>query len=197
MRIVKDPDERKQEILDAAIRVFARKGYEHTTISDVAKEIGVSQGLCYRYFPSKEAMYDAAIDEYAEYIATQNLKLANINPHMPLKEQIYQISGRMGEYMLAEKKKSNLYELFHKEGNHKLHNELFLRVAQKLVPYVTRTLETAIDRGEISVKDPAAMARFCVFGQVGILMDRELTQEEQSQQIQDCLMGILGLQEKR
>ena len=53
MRIVKGPEERRQEIVDGAIRVFARKGYEKTAISDIAGEIGISQGLCYRYFPSK------------------------------------------------------------------------------------------------------------------------------------------------
>ena len=73
MRVVKEPDERKQEILEAALRVFARKGYDKTSISDIAGEIGISQGLCYRYFPSKEVIYDVALDMYAEYIAQQNL----------------------------------------------------------------------------------------------------------------------------
>ena len=57
MRTVKEPDVRKQEILDGAIRVFAEKGYDKTTIGILAKELGISQGLCYRYFSSKEASY--------------------------------------------------------------------------------------------------------------------------------------------
>src|ERR1700722_17815337 len=43
-------------ILEAARRVFARKGLG-ATVSDIAKEAGVSQGLAYRYFPSKEAIF--------------------------------------------------------------------------------------------------------------------------------------------
>ena len=54
MRISKEPEARKQEILETAMKLFAEKGYEKTSISDIAKEIGVAQGLCYRYFPSKD-----------------------------------------------------------------------------------------------------------------------------------------------
>jgi AcrR family transcriptional regulator len=43
-------------ILEAARRVFARKGLG-ATVADIAKEAGVSQGLAYRYFPSKEAIF--------------------------------------------------------------------------------------------------------------------------------------------
>ena len=56
MRITKNPKVRKQEILDTALKLFGEKGYENTSIADIAKAIGVAQGLCYRYFPSKEAL---------------------------------------------------------------------------------------------------------------------------------------------
>ena len=68
MRTVKQPDVRKQEILDGAIRVFAKNGYDRTTIAGIAKELNISQGLCYRYFPSKEDIYHAAIEKYADLI---------------------------------------------------------------------------------------------------------------------------------
>ena len=53
VRIIKDPEERKQEIIEAALHLFSQKGYEHTTIQDIAKYLNISQGLCYRYFKSK------------------------------------------------------------------------------------------------------------------------------------------------
>ena len=43
-------------------------GYEKTSITDIAKAIGVAQGLCYRYFPSKEALFDSAIEQYADVL---------------------------------------------------------------------------------------------------------------------------------
>ena len=42
MRTVKEPTVRKQEILDGAIRVFAKYGYEKATISTIAKELKIS-----------------------------------------------------------------------------------------------------------------------------------------------------------
>ena len=66
MRITKEPEERKQEILDTAMRIFYEKGYEKTSITDITIAPAVAQGLCYRYFPSKEALFDSAIDQYAE-----------------------------------------------------------------------------------------------------------------------------------
>ena len=66
MRISKDPAERKQEIIETAMRLFYEKGYEKTSISDIAREMNVAQGLCYRYFPSKEALFDTAVEQYAQ-----------------------------------------------------------------------------------------------------------------------------------
>lgn len=50
IRVSKPPEERRQEIMDTAMRVFAEKGYEQTTMRDIASAVGVVPGLCYRYF---------------------------------------------------------------------------------------------------------------------------------------------------
>lgn len=47
---------RRTQILDAAVRCFARTGYYATTIEDVVRETGLSRGALYLYFPSKEAL---------------------------------------------------------------------------------------------------------------------------------------------
>lgn len=64
-RITKAPEERRQEIIDTAMKVFYEKGYEKTSISDIAREMNVAQGLCYCYFSSKEELFDTALDQYA------------------------------------------------------------------------------------------------------------------------------------
>jgi AcrR family transcriptional regulator len=46
-------DEKKSMILDAATKIFAEKGYQYATISEVAKEAGISTGLLYSYFKNK------------------------------------------------------------------------------------------------------------------------------------------------
>ena len=65
-RIVKAPEERRQEILDAAMKLFSEKGYEETSMADIAREVGVVQGLCYRYFDSKQKLFQEAMERYVE-----------------------------------------------------------------------------------------------------------------------------------
>lgn len=54
---------RRDEIFRAAARVFAKKGFAATKIADIASEAGLSHGLLYHYYPSKEAVYAALLDE--------------------------------------------------------------------------------------------------------------------------------------
>ena len=54
-----------------AIRLMAKRGYESTTLREVAKEAGVSVGLLYRYFPSKRAIIIALYDDLSADYARQ------------------------------------------------------------------------------------------------------------------------------
>lgn len=47
-------EEKRRLILDAAVRIFARKGYHGSRVGDIAEEAGIAHGLLYHYFPSKE-----------------------------------------------------------------------------------------------------------------------------------------------
>ena len=55
-------DERRDEILRAALGVFAQRGLEATRIADIAEAANMSHGLIYRYFPSKEAAFVALVE---------------------------------------------------------------------------------------------------------------------------------------
>jgi AcrR family transcriptional regulator len=56
-------DERREQILLHALKVFTLKGYSGTRISDVAQSAELSQGLIYRYFASKEDMFVAVVEQ--------------------------------------------------------------------------------------------------------------------------------------
>ncbi len=55
------PDERPQELLDAALRVFADRGFQITTLDEVAQAAGVTKGAIYHYFDGKEALLRQAL----------------------------------------------------------------------------------------------------------------------------------------
>ncbi len=54
-------EERRRQILEAAVAVFTQKGFHAANVSDVAAQAGVSQGTIYWYFESKEELFTAAI----------------------------------------------------------------------------------------------------------------------------------------
>jgi AcrR family transcriptional regulator len=56
-------DDKRRLILDAAVRVFARRGFDNSRVGDVAKEAGVAYGLVYHYFGSKDAVLEAVFRE--------------------------------------------------------------------------------------------------------------------------------------
>ena len=57
-------EQRRNQILEAAVTCFARKGFERTTMADIAAEAGVSDTLAYRYFSGKDEIIEAAIREH-------------------------------------------------------------------------------------------------------------------------------------
>ena len=56
-------DERQEQILNAALRLFATRGLSATKISDIAAEAGVSHGLVHHYFHSKEEVFVAIVEK--------------------------------------------------------------------------------------------------------------------------------------
>jgi TetR/AcrR family transcriptional regulator, fatty acid metabolism regulator protein len=55
--------EKRRQILDAAVRVFARRGFHTCRVSDIADEAGVAYGLVYHYFQSKDEILDTLFTE--------------------------------------------------------------------------------------------------------------------------------------
>jgi AcrR family transcriptional regulator len=63
-------EERRRQILAAAVRVFARSGYHGSRVGDIAEEAGVAHGLLYHYFSSKEEVLQTVFREnWGELIA--------------------------------------------------------------------------------------------------------------------------------
>lgn len=189
MRIVKDPDVRKKEILTGALKVFTKKGYDKTTITDIAKELDISQGLCYRYYSSKEEIYDAALDEYSNHIVNSNLERFKKDKRS-FKEKIKTFSGCVEEYKNPESDDDLLYGLFHGQNSQKMHDQLMMKVASKLVPHIKNELQIAKEKNEIQISDIDALAYFFVYGQVGMLINET---DNCSTRIQDLLIELLHL----
>ena len=85
------PVDRRRQILDAAIRVFARQGFHACRVSDIAREAGVAYGLVYHYFNSKEqVLNELFVERWSLLLAA--IREVDARP-IPPREKLDAIAG--------------------------------------------------------------------------------------------------------
>jgi AcrR family transcriptional regulator len=62
-RLTKRGTERREQVMEAATRLFAETGYHGTTVGDICDYLGVGKGVFYWYFESKEALFRELLDD--------------------------------------------------------------------------------------------------------------------------------------
>jgi TetR/AcrR family fatty acid metabolism transcriptional regulator len=73
---MRDPD-KPQQIIEAAVRVFARKGYYNSRVSDIAREAGIAAGTIYLYFKTKDDILVTVFrDKMADFVDTVRKAIA-------------------------------------------------------------------------------------------------------------------------
>jgi AcrR family transcriptional regulator len=72
-----DHEAYRQELLEKAFALFAKRGYAAVTMRDIAKELKVSTGTLYHYFPTKEALFQGLMNSFS---ARDTLQIAGQNP---------------------------------------------------------------------------------------------------------------------
>lgn len=78
-------DKRKEQIKTAALKVFSARGISGTKMSDIAAEAGISQGLSYRYFHSKEELFTLLVQEAIDKAQTA-IRNVPLLPGTPLEQ---------------------------------------------------------------------------------------------------------------
>lgn len=138
-RISKEPETRKNEIIDAAEDLFLTRGFEETTVSDIVNKVGVAQGLFYYYFKSKDEILNAVVEKYAEGAIAELSRVSN-DDRLNAIQKLQAIIEVMFSIM-AQKEKVALYL-------HQKHNELLhYRLGQKFMDRTISILLAIIDQG--------------------------------------------------
>ncbi|MDA1919371.1 TetR/AcrR family transcriptional regulator [Bacillus cereus group sp. BcHK140] len=151
MRIVKEYEERRKEILETAERLFLTKGYTKTTVNDILKEIGIAKGTFYHYFKSKEEV----MDEIIMRIIKEDVAKAKVivsNPNIPVLEKLFRVlmeqSPKSGDI------KDKMIEQFHQPNNAEMHQKSLVQSIIHLSPVLTEILEQGIEEGIFSTSYP-------------------------------------------
>jgi len=145
-------EQARGKILDAARKVFARKG-SAATMSEVAKEAGISQGLAYRYFPSKESILTTLVEQMARSGGGAAERVRRI-PGTPAER----LSTMITYVLESRREQPEFYQLFYQV----LYDEKAAAGLREVVGKSGRALQSAMRQlivegqatGEIANDDP-------------------------------------------
>lgn len=163
-RISKPPEVRRQELLDTAMELFAQKGYEETSMGDIARAAGVAQGLCYRYFDSKQKLFQEAMEQYVRACCAHFLPIIHDR-----EKTVRARLAEMAQAVITSDRHSPYSSFYHAPGNQPFHEELSLKICRFLLPHVEEELRAACDGGELSLQCPQVTASYLLYGQIGLM----------------------------
>ncbi len=155
MRVVKEAEERKNEILDVAERLFGTKGFDSTSTTDILNEIGIARGTLYYHFKSKEEILDAMIDrmtnrliEKAEAIAAR--KEISVLQRLTMMMLVLNVSDSNFHQELLEQ--------VHKPQNALMHQKMERSLLAGINPMITALIKEGIEQGICQTDYPEEVA---------------------------------------
>ncbi|MGE7632826.1 TetR/AcrR family transcriptional regulator [Bacillus paramycoides] len=151
MRIVKEYEERRNEILETAEKLFVTKGYTKTTVNDILKEIGIAKGTFYHYFKSKEEVMDEIIMRIIKADVAKAKAIVS-NPNIPVLDKLFRILMEQSPKSGGIKEK--MIEQFHQPNNAEMHQKSLVQSIIYLSPVLTEVLKQGIEEGIFSTPYP-------------------------------------------
>ncbi len=124
----------REEILSAAEKVFAAKGFFSTTMSDIAREAEFGTGSLYKYFKSKEDLYFTLIDEKVEEI--NGPVKAELSHKTPAVERIKKVLGLQFEFFERNRDFFRIYASERTRFEWTVKDELGKDLHEKMVAYI-------------------------------------------------------------
>lgn len=167
MRIVKEHDERKNEIIDTAAALFIDKGYDQCSINDILNSIGIAKGTFYHYFKSKEDVLDAAVNKMSEQILIQVQEIAAKKEIPPL-DRIIQV---LLAIRVTDHTEKALIQEMHKMQNALLHQKTLVSIITTLTPVFTEIVKEGNTSGIFQCKYPEESIQILLSATLTLLDD--------------------------
>jgi AcrR family transcriptional regulator len=165
-RIVKKPEERKTEILDAAEKLFHTKGYEATTISDIIAKAGIARGTVYYYFKSKDEIMDAVIERSIVNQIESLMPIVN-KQNLDAVAKIKQIITENSKMNLANQ---DMLDYLHQPQNVTMHQKSLVQGVRKSAPVIAQIIQQGVDEGQFKTEYPLELAEIILVG-ISFLFD--------------------------
>ena len=152
------PPDRRQEILDAALRVFAAKGFEAATNAEIAREAGVTAAALYYYFPSKTDLFQAAILERRGTILPNFQQIGEQLREMP-PETVLPMMVQFMTHFFADERTQAILRVLLAEGprNPELVGIWQEQAISAMAPILLQYVQEQMDRGRLRPMDPRVL----------------------------------------
>lgn len=179
-------------ISEAAMKIFARKGYYKTTVDEVAEQSGVVRGTVLHYFGCKERLFNAVLDSLGEAISEEINSVVYDNG-IPVSEAVTEIIDICVKNYAALKPSEESYaddesDLYDRRYNI---DSMRLRIFYRAADSLTELIERGNKEGEFNIPKPRARAESALFAVFGITGSR-LEEEEAAEEIRAAVKNMLG-----
>lgn len=153
-RVVKDPDVRRNEILNVAQQLFYTKGYEQTAVRDIINHIGIAKGTFYHYFHSKEELLDALVDHLLQQVTAVAEPMVN-DPHLCAMEKIQRLFNDTTTLKLENRALiETLLPVWYKDENAIMREKMKAASHEYIAPLFARIVKQGVAEGAFNTPYP-------------------------------------------
>ena len=193
-RTPKVVEDRREQIIDAAMRVFAQKGFTKATNKDIAREAGITPGLIYYYFESKEALLNAILETRSplQVISSLPPEALALPPEMFLRMMIQRILSIMEGENMVGLIRVMLPEMIHNPALSSIPASLFQRVFGLIGKY----FEAKVVSGELRPIDTLLAVQVLIGSLIGFILRRQIIHDPTAlaysqEQIADAIVDTM------
>ena len=168
----------KEKILDAALTLFAEKGYDNASTNDIIARIGIARGTLYHHFGSKEEILDAIVDRMTRERISQARNIVN-DKSLPI---IKRLTGVLGSLQVKGSAGNEVMEQMHKPQNALLHQKMQERLINGVVPLIAQLIKEGNESGIFETKYPKEAAEMImIYGNLAFDDNENLTPRQKKQ----------------
>jgi AcrR family transcriptional regulator len=179
-RTPKVVEDRREQIIDAAMRVFSQKGFTRATNKDIARAAGITPGLIYYYFESKEKLLEALIENRSplRLVTSPPPQLSTMPPEVFLRFMIRQVLGIIEGENFVQIIRVMLPEVIRNPQVTPMVAGFF----QQLLEFLTKYFESKMEAGELRRADASLTAQVFLGSLIGFVLRRHIIRDSLSLQ---------------
>lgn len=190
MKNSKEYNERRNEILEAAGRLFSTKGYNKCTVNDILDAVGIAKGTFYYYFKSKEDVLDAILDGVTEIVVARAEEAAS-NPEF---SPVLKILNIILSMRVESEVDNGVLEELHKPENALMHQKSLCLMVTRVAPVLANVVEEGISQGIFKSDFPTQYMQIFLTSSITLLDDGIFRVKPEEQQM--ILRALVALLEK-